>query len=247
MLTHDQVEEIKVQAYVGCPSELPGVCFVKPFTMEEIIQIGVNRYNGFLGLLLLNEVEIADIIKDKTGQTIAPADIKPLSYLIQSAAHNDSFLLELQTILSTFVQEKVLILSKINSVLIGNPEERRLLNEANFRDFQDILRIQNRKEYTPPPPPDETYGERKMRLLREKTAAVKRKQALKNGADQSLADLLEIAETYGIDVKHTIYAFYGLLRRHQAKEKWNQDIQMLCAGADKSKMKIRYWGENLDE
>jgi hypothetical protein len=38
-----------------------------------------------------------------------------------------------------------------------------------------ILRIQNRKEVPEPPPKDESAIARKMRLLREKREAVKRK------------------------------------------------------------------------
>jgi hypothetical protein len=62
-----------------------------------------------------------------------------------------------------------------------------------------------------------------MRLLREKVAETKRKQAQKKGGDgQSLVDLLEIAETFGIDIsKCTLYSFYSLIRRHQLKEKWD--------------------------
>jgi hypothetical protein len=31
------------------------------------------------------------------------------------------------------------------------------------------------------------------------------------------------------------------------KEKWEQDIQMICAGADSKKIKTKYWGESLDD
>lgn len=248
MLSIKEVDEIKAQAYLGIPSILNGVCLIKPFTIKEIMQMGLSKYNGYLGILLMTETEIQSGIKEKTGQEVPIEEIQPLKYLLQSAAHDDMFLLELQTIFSTFVQEEVLLLPKINSVLIGSPEDRRLITEKNFRDFQDILRIQNRKDYVAAPPEDETPGERKMRLLREKVAEVKKKQAQKNNDGQSLAEMLEIAGTYGIDTENTtLYAFYGLLRRHQLKEKWQQDIQMICAGADSKKIKTKYWGESLDD
>jgi hypothetical protein len=41
---------------------------------------------------------------------------------------------------------------------VGSPTDRRLITEENFRDFQDILRIQNRKEIVEPPPKDESPG-----------------------------------------------------------------------------------------
>ena len=248
MLSVNQIEEIKEQAYLGVPSILNNVCSVKPFTIEEIVKMGTSKFNSYLSLLLLTETDIVELIKEKTGEEIPIEEVQPLKYLLQSAAQNDTFLLELQLIISTFVQEEVLLLPKINSILVGKPEERRLINNENFRDFQDILRIQNRKEFVTPPPVNETFGERKMRLLREKVAAVKKKQNQKNSNSQPLVELLEIADVYGIDCRNrTLYAFYSLIRRHQLKEKWDQDIKMICAGADGKKIKTKYWGESLEE
>lgn len=245
MLSANQIEDIKVQAYMGKPSRFGNICKVYPLKMSEIIEMGVNTYNGKLGLLLLTETQIVEIIKEKTGQEVPIEEVDPLKYLLLSADQDDTFLLELQSIFSTFIQEDVLFLPKIDSILIGNPKERRLINSKNFRDFQDILRIQNKKEIEELPPEDESPGQRKMRLLREKVAAVKKKQAQKSGEGQSLLDLLEIADVFGIDTQNcTLFSFYNQIHRHQLKEKWDQDIQMLCAGADSKKMKTKYWGES---
>jgi hypothetical protein len=97
--------------------------------------MGVNNYNGKLGLLLLTETQIVNIIKEKTGQEVPIEEIEPLSYLLLSAEQDDMFLLELQSVFSTFIKEEVLLLPKINSILIGKPEERRLITQKNFRDF----------------------------------------------------------------------------------------------------------------
>lgn len=248
MLSLNQIETIKEQAYVGAPSILNGVCKVVPMTMYDIIAMGTNNYNAKLGLLLLTETDIAKIIKEKTGQELNIEEIYPLSYLLQSAAHDGMFLLELQSSFSTFIKEDILLLPKINSVLVGPPQDKRLITNENFNDFQDILRVQNRKENKESPPENESAIARKFRLKREARDAAKRKQQAKNGDGQSLSELLEIAETFGIDYRtKTLYAFYGLIQRHQAREKWNQDIQMLCAGADSKKLKTKYWGESLKE
>lgn len=248
MLSPNQIETIKEQAYVGAPSILTGVCRITPRTMYEIIEMGTNNYNARLGLLLLTETDIVKIIKEKTGQEPNIEEIYPLTYLLQSAAHDDMFLLELQSAFSTFIKEDILLLPKINSVLVGPPQEKRLITNKNFLDFQDILRIQNRREVKEAPPENESAIARKFRLKREARDAAKRKQQAKKGEGQSLSELLEIAETFGIDYRNkTLYAFYGLIQRHQAKEKWDQDIQMLCAGADSKKLKTKYWGESLKE
>lgn len=245
MLSINQIEEIKEQAYMGVPSVLEGICQVHPFTIKEIVAMGSGLYNSRLELLLLTENAIAQLVKEKTGQEIPIESIEVLEYLLQSAANDDMFLLELEQAFSTFIQEDILLLPKINAVSIGPIAEKRLITKDNFRDFQDILRLQNRKTVQAAPPKDETPGQRKMRLLRERVAEAKKKQKDKKGQGQSLSDLLEIATVFGIDINNcTLYAFYGLIRRHQMREKWNQDLQMMCAGADSKAMNAKYWGES---
>lgn len=68
----------------------------------------------------------------------------------------------------------------MKSIVVGSPKEKRLITPQNFGDFQTILKIQNKKEIKEPPPENESPGQRKMRLLREKVAVVKKKQAEKN-------------------------------------------------------------------
>ncbi len=251
MLSHDEIEEIKSQAFIGSPAIFKDICKIYPLSMTEIITMGYGEYSRRLGTLLLTETDIQKIIKEKIGKEIPLEEIYPLQYLLQSADQSDIFSLELSTMFTTFLQEDVLLLPQINAIQVGDYKQgKRLITEENFRDFQDILRIQNRKEVKAAPPKDETYGERKMRLLREKVAETKRRQAKKGKGDEmSFAAQLEIASVFGIDIKScTFYAFYGLLRRYQAKEKWNNDIQMLCAGADSNKIKTKYWGESsLDD
>lgn len=252
MLSPERIDEIKAQAYLGSPSNLKNICKVYPLKIKNIIEMGYSEYSRRLGTLLLTEIEIQKIIKEKIGEEIPLEEIEPLEYLLQSADQNDIFSLELETMFSTFLQEDVLLLPEINAILVGgNPSDKRLITKDNFRDFQDILRLQNRKEVKAAPPENESYGQRKMRLLREKVAEAKRRQTEKEKSSDELsfADQLEIATVFGIDVQScTLYAFYGLIRRYQAKEKWDNDIRMLCAGADSKKIKTKYWGESsLDD
>ena len=252
MLSADKIEEVKEQAYYCLPSSFEDnkpICNVYPYSIYEIVKMKSSVYNRRLGLLLLTESDVMNLIKEKTGKDFSQS-INPLEYLLQSAANDDMFLLELKDAFSTFIKEEVLLLPKINSVLVGGAaavEEKRLITPKNFKDFQDILRIQNCREVVAAPPEDETPGERKMRLLREKVAAVKKKQASKKGEGQTLVELMERASTFGIDRNESLYAFYKLIRRHEMREKWLYDIEMICAGADPKKLNTKYWGESLDD
>lgn len=248
MLSANQIKDIKEQAYVGAPSPFYDICEIYPYTVAQVVKMGNTKYNSYLGLLILDENEIAEGIKEKTGEEVPIEQIHPLEYLLQSAESNDMFLLDLQNAFNTFIKEEILLLPQINSVLVGEFSKKKLITEENFRDFQDILRIQNNKEITEPPPENESPFRREMRLKREKAERIKRKQQAKKGETIEFLDLMQIGDVFGIDKNTTsVFAYSKLIDRYRAKEKWDQDLQMLCAGADSSKIKTKYWGTSLDE
>lgn len=247
MLSSKELDVIKEQAYSGYPSSLKGVCEVYPSMMRDYLK-NTTQFSGRLGILLLTETEISELIKKKSNKEVPVDEIRILDFLLQSAEHDDNFLLDLQEAFSTFIKEDIFILPSYHAVVVGPPEEKRWITEKNFSDFQTILRVQNRKEVPEPPPENESAIARKMRLKREMREAVKRKQQQKQGEEQDLAELLEIAETFGINyMEKSVYAFHGLVQRFKRKEKWEQDLAMLCAGADPKKMKIEYWGDSSKE
>ena len=85
MISPERVDEIKSQAFLVVPSDLDKVAKVYPLTMKEILTIGMNEYNKRLGLLLLSEVEIQKILKEKLKAEIPLEQIKPLEYLLMNA------------------------------------------------------------------------------------------------------------------------------------------------------------------
>lgn len=248
MLSANFVEVIKEKAFCNLPVYINEVGYIYPLTVKEIISMGSDIYKKYLSLLLLQESDISKMIKEKSDIELSADEIPtPIEYLIQSAARNDIFLLELQQAFSTFLKEDVLVLPELNAIVVGNPAEKRLITFKNFSDFQTILKIQNHYEIEPPPPKDETPSEKKRRLLREKVAQAKKKKSKTSSSNLELSEMLEIASVFGISTNESLYAFYSLLRRHQLYEKWHQDIQMICAGADSNNLKTKYWGESSKE
>ena len=247
MISADEMEIIKEQAYSGYPSMLKDVCEVYPSMMRDLLKNSA-QFSGRVNLLTLNEEGVAKLIKQKTGKDVPLEKINVFDYLLYQAENSESFFLELYEALSTFIKEDIYILPSYHQIVIGPPEEKRLITKENFSDFQTILRLQNRREVPEPPPENEDEYDRRLRLLKAQREAVKRKQQQKEGNKQELADLLEIAEVFGVNtMEKSVYAFYGLVHRYQMREKWDQDIAMLCAGADSSKIKTKYWGENPEE
>lgn len=248
MLSHDEKELVKEEAFCGLSHDYKGIFSVSPLTIKEILEMNKMKYESHLALLLLTEVEIAKMIKEKTGEEPDLKNIQPLSFLLQSATVDDAFLLELTDCFHTFIKEDILLLPRINSVLVGPPEQKRLITNDNFADLQEILCIQNGRPVKEGPPENESAIAREFRLKREYREAVKKKQQEKKGGTQTFSDALEIAAVYGFDyMNSTLYAFYRKIKRFQAKEQWESNIRMICAGADPKEVKPKYWGENLDK
>ncbi len=94
--------------------------------------MGMGEYLRKIGLLLLSENDIFKLVKEKVGEEIPIEEIHVLQYLLQSADNDNAFYIQLQDAFTTFIKEEVLLLPKINAVLIGNIEKRRLITEENF-------------------------------------------------------------------------------------------------------------------
>jgi hypothetical protein len=130
MLSANQMSVIKEQAYGGYASVLPEICEVSPITVGEMLEMGSDIYSTRLNLLLLTEENITEILEKKNVKVDENTDLSPLSYLMKNAAVSDAFFLELTAAFSTFIKkEAVLLLPKFKAVLVGPPEERRLITE----------------------------------------------------------------------------------------------------------------------
>lgn len=222
---------------MNLPVPIKNVGLLYPYSVKDVCEFGISRYYQSLGILLLTQEEIKKFFKEEE-------EITPLNFLIKNAESDNSFLLELQHNLFTLFREEVLILPKINSILIGSPEKKHLLNNTNFSTFQDILRVQNLITVKAEPPKDESPWEKKMRERREKVEEIKRKKA-KNLIHSNFTESLSNAIVYGLDIDNcSFFRFQKTYPKMQSKEKWDTDIQMICAGADSSKIETKYWGES---
>ena len=59
------IEVVKEQAFMGVPSKLPNICDIYPLTIKEIITMGTDVYRQRLGLLLMEEADLHNLLKEK--------------------------------------------------------------------------------------------------------------------------------------------------------------------------------------
>lgn len=240
--------------FLGKPIPIRDICYVYPLKINEIYNesLGRNKYNLYVNLLTLDEDDIISA-QQKKGKILQESDIQLFKYFLDCAQYDNQFFLDLSDALSTFIKEKVTLIPKLYTIIIGNPMEKRFLTEPDFLYLQNIIRAQNNLYIKEEAPPDEDAMHRKFRIKRNLREKVKQKQATKEEDGISFLDQISslIVANIGINYDNigecTLYPIKVLIDRMQAKENYENNLQFLCAGADSKKIKTKYWIRNLKE
>lgn len=236
--------------FFGAAIPLGTVAMIYPLTVKEIVGMGVESYQKYVGLFILTEEILKEQFKNKGD--IFPEDMTVFEYLLVKAKMEDSFFIELKQAFSTFLRENVIIHIDLKRIEVGKVRDRRFIDEDLFFDFQNIIRVQNNRDLIERPDPNEDPMAKKFRLRRAEVELAKNAQANKEDKEGlSFESSLSCLCAYNIGVTHEnigqlpYYTFHELLARAREKEKYELDIQSLLAGASSKKIKPKYWVRNL--
>lgn len=238
-------EEIQQKAFLNLPYIYSNICVIYPLTMKEIVSMGQVNYSSYLSIL---SMEVFDIIRnaEKKGVILEPDKINVLQFLIESARQDYSFLLELKNAFRTFIREEVIILFDEYKIVIGDGTDKRILDNNNFGEFQNIIRVQNKREVKEVPPANETPLQKKFRLKAEYRDAIKRQQKANDPDAPDFCSLMNALCIYsGITPQqlqqYSFFAFKDSFDANQLRDKYDIDIRSLLAGADPKKVKPSPW------
>lgn len=240
------ISDIQNKAFLGFPYAFSDICLVYPLTIGEIVGMGQLSYSSYLSIITIDEFDIINNAKKK-GITVQPEQINVFYYLIDSAKQNYSFLLELKNAFRTFIREEINILFDEHLILIGDVSQKRILNTDNFGEFQNIVRVQNKRTVKEDPPPDESPMRKKFRLRAQYRDAVKRNQKSNDSNAPDFCALMSSFNCYknGLTPQqlkdYPFFAFKEEFERNQLREKHQIDIQSILAGADPQKVKPEPW------
>jgi hypothetical protein len=246
--------------FYGSPYKLRDICKIYQLTLKEIMDtLGLEKYHYYINLITMDEAELKELL-DKKGKMLnlpLPKDFKleisVFQYLMASAARDKTFFLDLKQAFSTFIKEDVLISTKSNTIIIGNPIHKKVIDEDSFTEFANVLKLFNKLKVKEPPPENETPMQRKFRLKREERDRVKEKQKSKDGDIIEFADIMSSVCIMNTGITalnigdYTIYQIKELLERAQAKEAYHTELDMLMAGADSKKIKPKHYVRNLQK
>lgn len=240
----------------GSPVFIEDICAVFPATLGQIVDEGYDQFQQYLGALtaskpttkLDNDKELRELMEKLTDfqYVLLMANLDPQVHKI------------LKRGFKFFTHEDAIFSLEPAQIIIGPIEEKHLMVESNFYDFQRLLK---RMYFL------ETEGEEiviyeddspqvkqlkmKMRANREKVRRAKAKKAQQEKTDMQLSDLIAslTLNDCGLNIHNiwdiTYYAFHDQLKRMGWRDQFNINQKAALAGAKLNKSQLKHWMRSI--
>ena len=239
----------------GGPVFIEDICAVYSVTLGEIVDIGYEKFQQYLNILT----------------TTKPTDTKgdkELKKMLESLSDFQYFLLivtmdpQVNTLVKTafqfFTRSTIAVTLDPPQILVGPLEEKHILDEQHFYDFQQLLRrmyfLEQEGEeiiISDDDDPITKHIKMQMRANREKVRRAKAAQAAKEKSDMKLSDLIgsmTLNDT-GLNIINiwdiTYYAFHDQLKRMGWRDQFNINQKAALAGAKINKSQLKHWMRSI--
>ena len=243
--------------FIGAPAQFKAGILIYPPTLNDVVS-NLN-YSNFVRVLTYSQEEIEDIfVKEKKELKDLPT---PIEFLLNNSYHNqdyarickEAFKFFLRTEVEFLYDKKIILIGNLEEVIKGmrSIEDLIVITEAEFFDFQNLIRLACDQKTVEPPNPNEHPKIKAMKAKARYRDKVKAKQNAKNGI--TLFTTMASICCMGIGLtplnigEMSYVSMQAILNMYQNKEKYQIDIDSLLAGADSKKIKPKYWISNLEE
>ena len=239
----------------GLPVMYKDVCLVKSPLLKDIAAEGLERFYQYLSLMTIRK----PVVEDKELQKL----LSPLSdfeYLVLLAQMDTENHKAINAAFKFFTDDKALFVSEPASIVLGDPQEKRILTKDNFQGFSDLVATacamhdpkENSIEFLESDTPQVRALKEKMLKGRRDREERKRKERKNDGEkDLELSDLIG-SLTIGSNAYNmvniwdlTYYAFQDQLKRMSWHEEFNINTRASLAGAKLDKSKLSHWIKSM--
>lgn len=251
---------IKECVFLGIPFDYKDICKIYPPTVGEMI--GNPKARVYQGLLTITQEDIEDQLYGVNGATEKDQIPTPFEYLLIQAYQSeenqqlikDAFQFFIKTEISFVFEKKQILVGDLKKLVanIGSLEDLEklpMLTEENYFDFQNNIRAALGEKMLEDYKRDKDPRVRRIKAKARYRDRVKAKR--KKGNSLELSMIAICCMNVGINPLNIERLSYGAMGRimavYQGKEKYDIDIQSLLAGADKKKVKPKYWISEPDE
>lgn len=241
---------IRSEYLLGLPYNFRNLCHIYPPLVKEVVES--DDYSKYETALTITQQQIEDEFVNESPEM---ATMTPFQYLMLNSMMSEEFLKVVSDSFKFFIHEDVAILPDLEVVIIGkleedidpevDLEEPRVINEENFFDFQNEIRLslgRNKEE-----PIDEDEDPRVKRIKAK--ARYRDRLKAKRQSSPTLGTYLTAICCMGIGLNPlnigeiTFASANYLIDMYRQKEGYDIDIRSIMAGA--KDVKLKYWIRNL--
>ena len=240
----------------GTPILLDDICAIYSVTIGEIVDIGYDNFQRYLGVLTMAKPPV-NSSKDSEFTRVLE-QLTDFQYLLMVASLDKEINLTLKQAFKFFTHEDIVILLDNAQIVIGPAEEKHILTEEKFYELQRILKRMYFLEaegdeiiiYDDDPPATKRL-KMQMRENREKVRRAKAKKAAQEKSDLKFSDLIGsiTINNCGLNMENvwhiTYYAFHDQLKRMGWRDQFNINNRAAMAGAKLQKSQLKHWMRSI--
>ena len=250
-LTDDEV--LKFQR--GSPILLDDICAIYPATLGEIADAGYSEFQKFLGIVLTEK----PLPTGKDAEMAAMLEaITDFQYLLLIANLDPTTHTLLKRAFQFFIHENATFVLDPPQIVIGPLEEKHIMNEEKFSDFQRVIRRMYFVEVegeeiiiNADDSPAVKHLKMQMRANREKVRLAKARKAAREKTDLKFSDLIGslTINNCGLNMENvwkiTYYAFHDQLKRMGWRDQFDINNRAAMAGAKIKKEQLKHWMRSI--
>ena len=245
---------INEKIFLGYPIDFKDICKIYPPKVKDVC--GDADFAFCQTLFTITQEELEDAYVNEN----VPQIPTPFQYLLMNYHQDEGAQSKILYGFKKIIGEPVTIVPELEVVIIGKAEEDldpnvdlenpRTIDSKNYFDFQNKVREAFGSK--PVEKPEEDLDPR-VRRYKAKIRASERILAKKKSNSTNFGTLLAAICCMGIgltplNIGEISYACVPwIIGMSQQKEEYDIDIRALLAGADKKKVKPKYWIKDLNE
>ena len=240
-------KDLEFYCLLGKPFLLEGIGHLHVLKINEILDIGFEKYNQILSLLCISKEEICKVLKLNDIDEVNSFEFLLYNCLASGSDFRDNMFDALRILFKENIS-----ISEEGVFFIGDIEENRVLHKLNYNYFIDILKYQNcintNKEEIKVKSKNDKVKEYLEKLKKEK-----QKHDKKFNNETQLTDIISsvCAKHPSINLLNvgnmTIYQIINQYKRLNYIDDYFMSIDSLMNGAKKEDVDLKHWSTNMNE
>ena len=247
LTNHDK----RLYCLCGLPLEIDGIK-IPPITIKRIVEKGESLYNTYLMFVVALKEAFKHIAKEIDTEELDKISDFDLIILL-SELHLD-FCHQISEAINFFINEKVVFNKTNKAFFVYDKDDNKIgqLDETNYSDFINIIKLQNNCQDAIDKQPEPTNAKIKAALKQREEARAKLRKA-KNQSEENLTyfDYISILTSKSLEMdiekclNMTAFAFFNYMERLLMIDSYEIGIQQLMAGAKPNQVNLKHWFGSL--